>query len=177
VRDQGCDDAQEEGWLTHHAHAAELYGAILLYTSNAIYKELNKVLRDENRAKVKNFFPYLRFLFEACKRLPTKKKTLWRGVGVDLFSQYAVGSTIIWWGVSSCTSDKKVAENFMAGCGDGATFLEVETETACDISEVSFYANEAESLLMPGTQLSVVAAEKKGKKSFIKLKEVGRVVN
>merc|ERR1740123_463437 len=118
----------------------DLYGAILLYTANAIYKELNKALREEDRSNVEKYFPYLRLLFEACDRLPQKKRTLWRGVGVDLYSQYKVGSTIVWWGVSSCTSEEKVARGFMAGCGAGATLLTVETQTACDISELSFYA-------------------------------------
>jgi len=154
----------------------DLYGSILLYTSNAIYKELNKALRDEDRGVVKKYFPYLRMLFEACARLPTRKQTLWRGVGVDLYNQYKVGSTIIWWGVSSCTSDQKVAQNFMEGCGDGATLLTVETETACDIAEVSFYQNEAESILLPGTQLKVISSQKVGNKSKISLREVGRVV-
>lgn len=154
----------------------DLYGAILLYTSNAIYKELNKALRDEDRGVVKKYFPYLRMLFEACARLPTRKQTLWRGVGVDLYSQYKVGSTIIWWGVSSCTSDQQVAQNFMEGCGAGATLLTVETETACDISQVSFYQNEAESILLPGTQLKVISSAKVGQKSKISLREVGRVV-
>merc|ERR1712190_712727 len=63
----------------------DLYGAILLYTSNAIYRQLNKALRDEDRTTVEKYFPYLRFLFEACARLPQQKRTLWRGVGVDLF--------------------------------------------------------------------------------------------
>nr|USW07835.1 poly [ADP-ribose] polymerase 1 [Crypthecodinium cohnii] len=155
----------------------DLYGSILLYTSNAIYKQLNKALRDEDRTTVEKYFPYLRFLFEACDRLPQQKRTLWRGVGVDLFSQYKVGSTIVWWGVSSCTSDEKVARNFMAGCGAGATLLTVEVSTACDISEVSFYANEAESILLPGTKLEVLSSKKTGNKSEIALREVGRVVS
>merc|ERR1719480_721194 len=58
----------------------DLYGAILLYTSNAIYKQLNKALRDEDRSTVENYFSYLRFLFEACARLPQHNQTLWRGV-------------------------------------------------------------------------------------------------
>ena len=69
----------------------EHYGAILLYTANAIYQALNKALREEDRTKVKAFFTYLRLLFDACDRLPTKKRTLWRGIGVDLFPQYKVG--------------------------------------------------------------------------------------
>jgi len=155
----------------------DLYGAILLYTSNAIYKQLNKALREEDRTIVEKYFPYLRLLFEACARLPQQTRTLWRGVGVDLFSQYKLGSTIVWWGVSSCTSDESVARNFMAGCGDGATLLTVETKTACDIAEVSFFANEAESILLPGTQLEVISSKQVGKKSEITLREVGRVVS
>jgi hypothetical protein len=155
----------------------DLYGAILLYTANAIYKQLNQALRDENRNEVERYFPYLRMLFEACGRLPTKKQTLWRGVGVDLFSSYKVGSTIIWWGVSSCTTVEKVARDFMNGCGDGATLLTIDTTTSCEISDLSFYQNEAESILLPGTQLEVVKSERKGKKSEIHLREVGRVVN
>eukprot|EP00440_Ansanella_granifera_P075784 gb/GFBE01082241.1/.p1 GENE.gb/GFBE01082241.1/~~gb/GFBE01082241.1/.p1 ORF type:complete len:213 (+),score=59.69 gb/GFBE01082241.1/:1-639(+) len=109
---------------------ADLYGSILLYTSNAIYRQLNKALRDEDREQVKAYFQYLRMLFEACARLPQRKVTLWRGVGVDLFDQYKVGSTITWWGVSSCTSDQKVAQNFANGCAGQTTVLTVETTTA-----------------------------------------------
>ena len=70
-----------------------------------------------------------------------------------------------------------MAQDFMAGCGDGATFLTVETETACDISELSFFSNEAESILLPGTRLEVLSSEKKGNKSCISLREVGRAVS
>eukprot|EP00930_Biecheleria_cincta_P055734 TRINITY_DN42010_c0_g1_i1.p1 TRINITY_DN42010_c0_g1~~TRINITY_DN42010_c0_g1_i1.p1 ORF type:complete len:1022 (+),score=247.72 TRINITY_DN42010_c0_g1_i1:49-3066(+) len=155
----------------------ELYGAILLYTANAIYQQLNKALRDEDRDKVKAFFAYLRLLFEACARLPTQKVTLWRGVGVDLYSQYKVGSTITWWGVSSCTSDQKVATNFAKGCAGQSTILTIETQTACDISQVSFFANESESILLPGTQLEVLSSEKKGNVAHIMLREIGRAVS
>jgi len=155
----------------------ELYGSILLYTANAIYKQLNKALREENREEVGNYFPYLRLLFEACERLPQKKKTLWRGVGVGLYDSYKVGSVITWWGVSSCTSEEKVARDFMNGCGEEASLLTVETVTATDISELSFFSNEAESILLPGTQLEVLKSKKTGKKCEIHLKEVGRCVS
>lgn len=154
----------------------ELYGAIMLYTSNAIYKELNKVLRDENRAGVKKYFSYLRMLFEALDSLPKKEVTLWRGISADLYKQYKVGSQVIWWGVSSCTGSKAVAEGFMHGCGGDCTFLTIDSKTATDISDISFYSSEKESLLAPGTQLEVVSSEKKGKTTYIHLKEVGRVI-
>ncbi|ATZ81114.1 putative transmembrane protein [Bodo saltans virus] len=154
----------------------ELYGSIMLYTSNVIYADLNKVLRAENRAGVKKYFNYLRMLFEAMNCLPKKEVTLWRGISVDLYDQYKVGSTITWWGVSSCTSEKSVAEGFMKGCGNNCTFLTIDTKTATDISDITFYSSEKESLLAPGTQLKVISSERKGKVTHIHLEEVGCVV-
>ena len=157
--------------------SAELYAAILLYTSNAIYRELNSTLRSENRKALKKYYDYLRLLFEAMDSLPKKNVTLWRGISVDLFEQYKVGETITWWGVSSCTSDESVARNFMSGCGGNCSLLIVDTKTATDISDITFYSNEKESLLAPGTQLEVVKSERKGKVSEIHLREVGRLID
>lgn len=154
----------------------ELYGSIMLYTSNAIYKDLNKVLRDENRKGVKKYFDYLRMFFEALDSLPKQNVTLWRGISVDLYDQYKVGSTVTWWGVSSCTASKSVAEGFMNGCGGNGTFLTIDSKSATDIGDISFYSSERESLLAPGTQLKVISSEKKGKTTYIHLEEVGRAI-
>merc|ERR1719247_2241679 len=104
----------------------------MLYTSNAIYADLNKALRDENRGKIKKYLKYLRLFFEALDTMPQKKRTLWRGLGVDLSSskQYAVGKTVTWWGVSSCTSNQGVARNFANGCGGGSTVITVDAKTS-----------------------------------------------
>eukprot|EP00658_Telonema_sp_P-2_P038003 TRINITY_DN27322_c0_g2_i1.p1 TRINITY_DN27322_c0_g2~~TRINITY_DN27322_c0_g2_i1.p1 ORF type:complete len:149 (-),score=53.22 TRINITY_DN27322_c0_g2_i1:551-997(-) len=146
----------------------------MLYTSNAIYRDLNKVLREENRLGTKRYLSYLRMLFHAADCLPQKSVKLWRGITVDLSKQYVVGSTVTWWAVSSCTSEQSVARNFMNGCGGECTFLTIDTKSAVDISEITFYANEKESLLLPGTQLLVKSVEKKGKVAEIHLEEVGR---
>ena len=63
----------------------ELYASILLYTSNAIYADLNKSLREENRKKVSRYFSYLRLFFEAMDFLPKQNAHLWRGIGCCLF--------------------------------------------------------------------------------------------
>merc|ERR1711920_586689 len=115
------------------------------------------------------YFAYLRLLLEALGRLPQQKKTVWRGVSVDLYDQYKVGSTITWWGVSSCTSDIKVAKNFMNGCGGKCTLLTVNSKTAADISEITFFGNEKEHLLAPGTQLKVVSVARTGRMTEITL--------
>merc|ERR1719265_1917488 len=61
--------------------SAALYASIMMYTSNAIYKDLNEALRNENRAKIKKYFKYLRLFLEALNTLPKQKRTLWRGMG------------------------------------------------------------------------------------------------
>jgi hypothetical protein len=69
-----------------------------------------------------------------------------------------------------------VAENFMNTCGGDCSLLTIDTKTATDISEISFYSSEKESLLAPGTQLLVKNIEKKGKIAHIHLEEVGRII-
>lgn len=155
------------------------YAALMLYTSNAIYKELNQSLRDGNRNKLKKFFKYLRLFFESMEALPKQKRKLWRGLSVDLHSspQYKVGNTVTWWGISSCTSEQSVAKNFAKGCGGKCTVITVESKTAADISSITFYSNEKESLLCPGTQLKVKSNKMNGSVCEIVLEEVGRALN
>eukprot|EP00669_Euglena_mutabilis_P002590 TRINITY_DN13254_c0_g1_i1.p1 TRINITY_DN13254_c0_g1~~TRINITY_DN13254_c0_g1_i1.p1 ORF type:complete len:352 (-),score=116.46 TRINITY_DN13254_c0_g1_i1:193-1248(-) len=154
----------------------ELYASIMLYTGNAIYRDLNQALRDQDRARVGKYFTFLRLFLEAMGRLPEQARQLWRGVGADLYDQYAVGSVITWWGVSSCTSDLDVAKGFMNGCGGKKTLLTVHAKRACDISTITFYSHEKENLLAPGTQLKVLQSSKKGDVTEITLEEVGRCV-
>ena len=111
--------------------------------------------------------------------LSQQKRTLWRGLSVDLDKnpEYKVGNTVVWWGVSSCTSDQKVAQGFAGGCGGGASVVTIEAKSACDISAISFYGNEKESLLCPGTKLKVKKMEKKGGITYVTLEEVGRAID
>lgn len=155
------------------------YGSIMLYTSNAIYAALNKCLRDKNRASVKKYFKYLRLLLAALQTLPQQKRTLWRGMSVDLHDSpmYKVGNTVVWWGVSSCTSDKGVANNFAHGCGGGATVVTIQAKSACDISAISFYGSEKESLLPPGTKFKVKSKTRSKGITEITLEETGRALD
>lgn len=153
--------------------AAELYAAIFLYTGNSIYRELNRCLRTEWKS-VPKYFPYLRLYSQTMDAMPTRKVTLWRGIAADLWDEYQVGKTITWWSISSCTASKGVAENFMnqLGGGTAATFLTLHTATACDISKLSFFPHEQESLLRPGTKLRVIKRHKVGKVAHIEMQEV-----
>lgn len=72
-----------------------------------------QALRDQDRAKIKRYFTYLRLFLEAMGYLPEQNRQLWRGVGVDLYDQYPVGSTITWWGVSRCLQAEGWLEEFL----------------------------------------------------------------
>eukprot|EP00434_Breviolum_minutum_P001436 symbB.v1.2.001264.t1/scaffold65.1/size366479/11 len=63
----------------------------------------------------------------------------------------------------------------MKGCGTACSFLTVNTKSAVDISKITFYGNEKESLLAPGTQLKVVSSSRKGKVAEITLEEDVRI--
>ncbi len=151
---------------------AELYAAILLYTGNSIYRDLNNCLRTDWKS-VKKYWNYLRLYFEAMDSMQGKSVTLYRGIAVDLYNEYIPGKIITWWSVSSCTSSKEVAENFMGQLGGSpATFITLHTKNACDVSGLSFYPSEKESLLRPGTKLKVLNRTKKGNTTTIEVEEV-----
>ena len=126
----------------------------------------------ENWSGVKPFRNYLRLYFEAMGALGTRKCTLWRGIAADLFDAYAVGSVQTWWSISSCTAAKSVAEGFMSQLGGTATLLTLDCTNAVDVSTLSLYPHEAESLLLPGTKLQVVSRKRVGKVAHIHVKEV-----
>lgn len=155
------------------------YGAISLYTSNAIYSTINKILRDENRGKLKKYFNYLRLFFDAADRLPSQNKKLWRGISSNLAKnpQYEKGKTVTWWSISSCTSSKAVADGFAGGCGAGCTVFTINSKTGFDVDSLSVFKGEKESILCPGTKLKVTSKTTSGGVTHIGLDEVGRAID
>lgn len=155
------------------------YGSIAMYTSNAIYAQINKVLRAENRSSLKKYFKYLRLFFDAAERLPAQKKNLYRGISVDLAksSQYEKGKTVTWWSISSCTSSKAVADGFAGGCGAGCTVFTIKSKTGFDVDSLSCFQGEKESILCPGTKLKVTSKITKGGVTRIDMEEVGRAID
>jgi len=153
----------------------EKYGSIVLYTGNSCYRELNKALRQEHK-EVPKYMPYLRLLFEAMDAMPKAKVRLWRGIAADLFDEYEEGKTITWWSVSSCTSDEEVAREFMSQLGGVASLIVLDTHTALDVTPLSVYPKEKESLLPPGTQLKVLSRKRTGKVVEIHVEELDSAV-
>ncbi|MFJ4868401.1 ADP-ribosyltransferase domain-containing protein [Streptomyces sp. NPDC088757] len=144
--------------------SADAIAALYLYTcESAFYREINAVLRSPDRERLVPYLPYLRLLFSAVAELPARKQPLWRGVALDLRSQYPVGRTVTWWGVSSCTSEPAVARGFLGNRGK-RTLFEVTPARAVGIRRFSAFTGEEEYILTPGTRLEVteVKAERGG---------------
>ncbi|MFF0473372.1 macro domain-containing protein [Streptomyces sp. NPDC004284] len=135
--------------------SADAISALYLYTcESAFYREINAVLRSPDRERVEPYLPYLRLLFSAVAGLPAQTRPLWRGVALDLRSQYPLGRTVTWWGVSSCTSEPGVARSFLGSRGR-RTLFEVTPARAVGIRRFSAFTGEEEYILTPGTQLKV----------------------
>ncbi|MFF3837628.1 ADP-ribosyltransferase domain-containing protein [Streptomyces sp. NPDC001930] len=144
--------------------SADAIAALHLYTcESAFYREINAVLRSPDRERLVPYLPYLRLLFSAVESLPAQTRPLWRGVALDLRSQYPLGQTVTWWGVSSCTSELGVAKAFLGSRGR-RTLFEVTPARAVAIRRFSAFTGEEEYILAPGTQLKVteVRAERGG---------------
>ncbi|MFF8510197.1 ADP-ribosyltransferase domain-containing protein [Streptomyces sp. NPDC015492] len=144
--------------------SADAIAALHLYTcESAFYREINAVLRSPDRQRLVPYLPYLRLLFSAVEALPAQTRPLWRGVALDLRSQYPQGQTVTWWGVSSCTSELGVAKAFLGSRGR-RTLFEVTPARAVAIRRFSAFTGEEEYILAPGTRLKVteVTSERGG---------------
>ncbi|WP_432246733.1 ADP-ribosyltransferase domain-containing protein [Streptomyces sanyensis] len=153
--------------------SADAIAALHLYTcESGFYRDINAVLRSADRSKVVPYLPYLRLLFSAVSGLPAHTRPLWRGVSLDLRKQYPVGRTVTWWGVSSCTSEPRVARAFLGSRGK-RTLFEVTPTKAVGIRAFSAFTGEEEYILAPGTQLKVTdVTSERGGLCTVKLAEV-----
>jgi len=129
--------------------------AVYLYTMESqFYRDINANLRDVDRTKIQPFFPYLRLLLSAFQKLSPEPQDLWRGVKLDLRKMYPLKQTVVWWGISSCTPKKGVAEGFIGTSGI-RTLFRIVPKSSISIKSFSAFKGEDEFILPPGTQLYV----------------------
>jgi hypothetical protein len=156
--------------------------SILLYTmeweprNKSFYVILNNTLQAANRELLKPWFLYLRLIMTALAKLPSDSNhhMVYRGVKLDLSSQYPEGSTATWWGFSSCTTSVNVLNNeqFLGQSGT-RTFFTIECHSGKSIKQYSFYPDEEEVLLPPARHFQVIGCLKQGNGlHIIQLKEI-----
>ena len=120
----------------------------------SLYTLFNQKLRAEQRNELKSWFSYMKLFFTALYKLLSLKNVVWRGIREDLSQSYK--KDCIWWGVSSCTETMDVLEKFVGQSGVRTIFM-IECINGKKIKSHSFYKDENEIILMPGTYLRVIS--------------------
>jgi hypothetical protein len=142
-----------DGLTTDESAAIHLYTMQWPTPHFSLYVLLNQMLRSEMRDNLKPWFSYLKLFFTALYKLPSIKKTIWRGIRGNVSDQY--DNDHIWWGISSCTETMQVMERFIGRSGMRTLFM-IECLNGKAIRPHSFYKTENEIVIMPGTYLRVV---------------------
>jgi len=154
--------------------------SIMLYTmewepyEKSFYVIFNTALRAANREELKPWFLYLRLITKALDKLPSTTRSVYRGVKLDLSDQFRLGSTVVWWGFSSCTLsiDTLSNERFLGKSGS-RTFFTIECDSGKNIRSHSYYEKEDEVLLLPARQFQVIGSLDQGNGlHIIQLKEM-----
>ncbi len=142
-----------DGLTTDESAAIHLYTIQWPDSYCSLYDCLNRTLRSEQRNELKPWFSYLKLILTALYKLPPLKKTIWRAILGNVDNQYKRYK--IWWGFSSCTDSQKMAEQFVGNSGERTVFKINCTKGRC-IGSHSYFREEKEILLMPGTYLEVL---------------------
>lgn len=142
-----------DGLTTDESAAIHLYTMQWPDSCDSLYDLLNRKLRSEQRNQLKPWYAYMKLFLTALYKLPPIKTTLWRAMRGNVDSQYK--DYKIWWGFSSCTESKKVAEQFVENSGE-RTFFKIQCVNGRCIESHSYFKDEKEILLMPGTYLQVL---------------------
>jgi len=162
--------------LTHDESAAVFLYAVEA-DENSFYRILNKALQEEDRNKVKPWFPYLKLFDEALSKLPTISGCVWRGVAGDIGKEYKENELITWWGISSCSTLIEVVKDFLDPNQESTLFM-IDAVNGKNISDYSNYSDEKEVILAMGTKLRVIEMGfKYGNLRIVRLKEVDGIVS
>jgi hypothetical protein len=145
-------------------------GAIHLYTMQwpephpSLFTLLNERLRSKNRNTLTSWFLFLKLFFTALYKLPPLKGVIYRGVRGNISDQYEEDH--FWWGASSCTETMNVMETFVGSESD-RTIFNIECINGKSIQAHSYFKEENEILLMPGSYFQVVSKWEPAKDLYI----------
>jgi hypothetical protein len=105
-----------------HGLNREEIAAINVYTQKIMYEPLNRALWEQKRGAVKPYWGYIRLLQQALFKVPRcEAHDIYRGIKepyepiteADMDAKAESGEPIVWWGFSSCSTSKRVANNFL----------------------------------------------------------------
>ena len=143
--------------------------AIALYTmesepyTSSLFYILGSALRSEARDQLEPWLLYLKLILAGLSRIQSIRATVYRGLKLDTkieYERYQEGKDVYWWGFSSCTTNKNIAqqEYFLNSTGTRTLFI-IECAQGKYIGSHSYNRNDQEVLLLPGTRFEVVRCD------------------
>ncbi|CAF0995773.1 unnamed protein product [Rotaria magnacalcarata] len=141
----------------------EEVAVIKSYTSSCrLYEMLNAALRTEQQVNIQPWFAYLKLFQMAIVKIPAKYGSYCRGITGDYHNMYKVGSTVVWWGISSVSALESVCIGFAIPYGStvgsmNGTIFTILSSSAREIVEFSNFPHEVESILLPATKFKVLS--------------------
>ncbi|CAF1143153.1 unnamed protein product [Adineta steineri] len=143
---------------SEHGLTRDESAAIYLYTmelgKNSFYQVINRALSTEDQSSLKPWFAYLKLFDVAVQKLPNVRKNLWRGVPIDITSNFKKGDEFTWWAINSCSTSDNIIKDLL---GLNSTLFSIEAKRGKDISSYANCPNENEVILCPGTRFRVVS--------------------
>ncbi|CAF1340315.1 unnamed protein product [Rotaria magnacalcarata] len=119
----------------------------------------DSALRAGVREQLKLWFLYLRLITNALQKPPSTHHVFYRGVKSDFSTECSRGSTVIWWGFSSCTVSIETLQNECFFGKEGIrTFFSIECELGKNIRSHSF-CGEADEVLLLARQFEVIISK------------------
>uniref|UniRef100_A0A6B2L0A4 NAD(P)(+)--arginine ADP-ribosyltransferase n=1 Tax=Arcella intermedia TaxID=1963864 RepID=A0A6B2L0A4_9EUKA len=100
--------------------------------------------------------PYLFYLIEGLKKLPSYQGTTYRGLTgrlTQLSEQYKQGNPVVWVAFTSTCKNRDIMLDFAKG--HNGTWMRLHINEGKDISEFSLKSNEGEVLLLPNSYFVV----------------------
>jgi hypothetical protein len=153
---QRCTHPPADGLTVDESSSIMLYSMGWKPLDKCLYVALNATLQSNDRNKLEPWFLYLKLFLTALSRLPSTHQSVFRGVKLDLHTDYPKDKTIVWWGFSSCTVSVDVlrSEVFLGTTSERTLFI-IECNSGKNIRKHSYYQSEDEILLRPATQFKV----------------------
>jgi hypothetical protein len=148
--------AKQLHYASKHGLTEDESSAIYLYTDDwsdqSLHRVLNQALQSEDRTKVTPWLGFLKLFRSALNKLPTVKKTIWRGLPIDVAKKFEEKEEFVWWGFVSCSSSLGVIKNFL---DDSSLLCSIEPLNCKDVNGYAPYIGDHEVLLLPGIHLRV----------------------
>ena len=164
----------QDGLTRDESNSIKLYLLDSQSMKSSLSYHLNKALRSENRQELEPWFLFLRLIITALSRLPQIPLIVYRAINMDLTDKYHVGSTVVWYGFSSCMRRNNLLEQRLYfNTNNKRTLFVITCYSARDIHRYLSYENEDEVLLPPACRFHVTKSFHEDKElQIIELNEI-----